>query len=77
VPVDLDQVETNFVQVDVAPLGLERGDAIARLQAAGVGVSATPHPTVFRAVTHLEIDDADLARASGVILEALLAPVPS
>jgi threonine aldolase len=74
-PVDLDQVETNFVQVDVAPLGLERTDAIARLQAAGVGVSATPHPTVFRAVTHLEIDDDDIARASELVPEALLAPV--
>ena len=76
VAVDVEQVETNFVQVDVAPLGLDRADAIARLQAAGVGVSATPHPTVFRAVTHLEIDDDDIARASELIPEALLAAVP-
>jgi threonine aldolase len=75
VPVDLEQVETNFVQVDVAPLALERADAIARLQAAGVGVSATPHPTVFRAVTHLEIDDDDVARAAELIPGALLAAV--
>ena len=75
VPVDLEQVETNFVQVDVAPLGLERSDAIARLQAAGVGLSSTPHPTVLRAVTHLEIDDDDITRASELIPEALLAPV--
>jgi hypothetical protein len=61
--------------VDVAPLGLERADAIARLQAAGIGVSATPHPNVFRAVTHLEIDDDDIVRASQLIPEALLAPV--
>jgi threonine aldolase len=74
-PVDLDQVETNFVQVDVASLGVDRADAIGRLQAAGVGVSATPHPTVFRAVTHLEIDDDAIARASDLIPEALLAPV--
>ena len=76
VPVELEQVETNFVQVDVAPLGLERADAIARLQVAGVGVSSTPHPTVLRAVTHLEIDDDDIARASELIPEALLAAVP-
>jgi threonine aldolase len=76
VPVDLGQVETNFVQVDVAPLGLERAEAIVRLQAVGVRVSATPHPTVLRAVTHLEIDDDDIARASELIPEALLAPVP-
>ena len=76
VPVDLEQVETNFVQVDVAPLGLERAEAIAQLQAVGVGVSSTPHPTVLRAVTHLEIDDDDIARASELIPEALLAAVP-
>ena len=75
VPVDLEQVETNFVQVDVAPLGLERGEAIARLQSVGVGLSPTPHPTVLRAVTHLEIDDVDITRASELIPEALLAAV--
>ena len=74
-PVDLEQVETNFVQVDVARLGLERADALARLQSVGVGLSATPHPTVLRAVTHLEIDDEDIARASELIPEALLAAV--
>ncbi len=72
VPVDLEQVETNFVQVDLGPLGLERGDALARLQAAGVGLSSTPHPDVVRAVTHLEITDEDIARASGLIPDALL-----
>ena len=75
VPVDLEQVETNFVQVNVQPLGLERGEAIARLQAVGVGLSSTPHPTVLRAVTHLEIDDEDITRASELIPEALLAPM--
>jgi threonine aldolase len=75
VPVDLDQVETNFVQVDVAPLGLERAEALARLQAAGVGLSATVHPTVMRAVTHLEVTDEDISRASELIPETLLAGV--
>ena len=28
VPVDLEQVETNFVQVDAAPLGLTRAEAM-------------------------------------------------
>ena len=74
VPVDLDQVETNFVQIDVAPLGLERADAFARLQAAGVGLSATIHPTVMRAVTHLEITDEDIAQAAELVPEALLVP---
>ncbi len=75
VPVDLDQVETNFVQIDVAPLGLDRAEALARLQAAGVGLSGTIHPTVMRAVTHLDLTDEDVSRASELIPEALLARV--
>ena len=70
--VDLDQVETNFVQVDVAPLGIKRSDALARLQAVGVGLSTTPHPTVIRAVTHLELTDEDIALASERIPDTLL-----
>jgi threonine aldolase len=75
VPVDLEQVETNFVQIDAARLGLDRADALARLAAAGVGLSTTIHPTVMRAVTHLDVTDDDIARASEVIPEALLAGV--
>src|SRR5205823_12919992 len=33
VPVDLDQVETNFVQVDVGPLGITREEALDRMKA--------------------------------------------
>ena len=62
-PVDLEQVETNFVQLDVAALGLGRDDALARLREAGVGLSSTIHPTVIRAVTHLDVDDAAIDRA--------------
>jgi threonine aldolase len=72
VPVDLAQVETNFVQIDLAPLGLDRGDALSRLREAGVGLSATIHPTVIRAVTHLEITDADIEGAAELIPVALL-----
>ncbi len=63
VPVDLDRVETNFVQVDVGLLGLTAGDALAALKANGVGLSATIHPTVIRAVTHLHIGDEDIELA--------------
>ena len=73
IPVDLAQVETNFVQVDVAGLGLQRADALTRLANAGVGLSATIHPPVIRAVTHLGVTDADIARAAELIPEALLA----
>jgi len=75
VPVDLEQVETNFVQIDAARLGFDRADALARLSAAGVGLSTTIHPTVMRAVTHLDVTDDDIERASELIPEALLARV--
>ena len=69
--VDLEQVETNFVQIDVAPLALARAEALARLRDAGVGLSATIHPTVLRAVTHLGITDEDVDRAAELIPHAL------
>jgi threonine aldolase len=75
VSVDLEQVETNFVQIDAAQLGFDRADALARLVAAGVGLSTTIHPTVMRAVTHLDVTDDDIERASELIPEALLASV--
>jgi threonine aldolase len=71
VPVDLEQVETNFVQVDVGALGLDAGDALARLAEQGVGLSLTPHPGVLRALTHLDIDDEDIDIASERIPKAL------
>jgi len=77
VPVDLEQVETNFVQIDAAELGLARADALARLQHAGVGLSGTIHPTVMRAVTHLDVGDDDIERAAELIPQALFDRVPS
>ena len=74
-PVDLDQVETNFVQLDVAALGLGRDDALARLREAGVGLSSTIHPTVIRAVTHLDLDDEAIDRAIELAPAALGARV--
>ena len=70
-PVDLEQVETNFVQLDVAPLGLDREHALALLRERGVGLSATIHPTVARAVTHLDVDDDDIDRAIELVPAAL------
>jgi threonine aldolase len=68
VKVDLDQVETNFVQIDVGP---ERADAIERMKEHGVLVSTTVHPTVVRAVAHLDITDADVETAIAAIPAAL------
>jgi len=74
-PVDLGQVETNFVQLDVGALGLGRDDALARLREAGVGLSSTIHPTVVRAVTHLDLDDGAIDRAIELAPQALGARV--
>ena len=71
-PVDLEQVETNFVQLDVAALGFDRDHALALLRDAGVGLSSTIHPTVARAVTHLDVDDDDIERAVELATGALL-----
>jgi threonine aldolase len=70
-PVDLEQVETNFVQLDVGPLGLTREDALRLLREAGVLLSTTVHPTVLRAVTHLDVGDEDVERAREAIPRAL------
>jgi threonine aldolase len=70
-PVDLDQVETNFVQLDVGRLGLDRSEARRRLDDRGVGLSSTVHPTVMRAVTHLDVSDEDIDRAIELIPQAL------
>ena len=71
VPIDLEQVETNFVQVDVGPLGLDPSEALERLAQQGVGLSMTVHPTILRAVTHLDVDDDDVGRAVELIPRAL------
>ena len=76
VPIELGRIETNFVQIDVGPLGLDRAEALERLRDVGVGLSATIHPTVIRAVTHLELTDDDIEQAADLIPAALLAPVP-
>jgi threonine aldolase len=71
VPIDLDQVETNFVQIELAPLGLSTAEALERLAQQGIGLSMTPHPTRLRAVTHLDVDDDDIERALELIPRAL------
>jgi threonine aldolase len=71
-PVDLEQVETNFVQLDVAPLGLSRNEALDRMRdSAEILLSTTVHPTVLRAVTHLDVTDEDIDAAIDGIPRAL------
>jgi len=71
VPVDPDAVETNFVQVDAGALGLDTGEAVARLADAGVALSGTIRPGVLRAVTHLDVGDDDVERALELVPRAL------
>src|SRR2546423_1373416 len=66
--VDLGQVETNFVQIDVGP---GRAGAIDRMKERGVLVSTTLPPTVVRAVTHLDITDEDIETALEAIPSVL------
>jgi threonine aldolase len=61
-------VETNFVQIDVGP---DRAGALAGLREQGVMLSTTIHPTVVRAVTHLDVTDADIDAAIDGIPRAL------
>jgi threonine aldolase len=72
VPIDLERVQTNFVQIDVGALGWSPREALAALEAAGVLLSGTVHATVVRAVTHLDVDDADVERALELLPQALL-----
>ena len=70
-PVEPEDVETNFVQIDLAPLGLTQANALERLHQAGVGLSGTVHPTRLRAVTHLDVTDEDIERAIEIAPQAL------
>jgi threonine aldolase len=71
VPVDLARVQTNFVQIDVGALEHSSRDALALLADAGVLLSGTVRPTVIRALTHLDIEDADIDRAIEIVPRAL------
>jgi len=70
-PVELEQVETNFVQLDIGALGLGRDEALGRLRDGGVGLSSTIHPAIVRAVTHLDVSDDDIDRAIELVPRAL------
>jgi threonine aldolase len=76
-PIDLAQVQTNFVQLDVGAIGLARDAALTTLRNGGVGLSSTIHPTIVRAVTHLDVDDDDIESAIELAPRALGAGVPA
>jgi threonine aldolase len=70
-PVDLDQVETNFVLLDVGRRGLPADEAVARLRAEGVLLSFGTRKDVLRAVTHLDVSAAHIEQAIERIPRAL------
>ena len=74
-PVELDRVETNFVQLDTSRLGLSQSETIAALRDTGVLLSPTLGDTHIRAVTHLDLDDSDIDRAIDLVPDALGAHV--
>jgi threonine aldolase len=71
--VDVEQVETNFVLVDAGALGLGADDAVARLRGEGVLLSFAARRDLLRAVTHLDVSEADVDVAIERIPRALTA----
>ncbi len=68
VEVELDRVQTNFVQIPLHDLTVH--EALERLRAGGVLLSETG-PSRLRALTHLDVTDEDVDRAVELIPEAL------
>jgi threonine aldolase len=69
-PVDLELVQSNFVQIDVRSLGLTEDEALERIRERGVLLSQTK-PGVLRAVTHLDVTGDDVERALEAVPLAL------
>jgi threonine aldolase len=72
-PVDVEAVETNFVGIDVASVGVDAREARARIAEEGVQVGLL-RPGVLRVATHLGVGDDDIERASELIPRALGVP---
>ncbi len=74
--IDLEDVETNIVFFDVGGAGVTAKEAVARLAERGVRMGATGR-TLIRAVTHLDVSQAEIERSVEIAQEVLgKAPVP-
>jgi threonine aldolase len=71
VPVDLERVQSNFVQLDVGAMGLGEWEAVELLAERGIALSRTMRPGVLRAVTHLDLTDDDIAEAAETVPSTL------
>src|ERR687891_229135 len=69
-PVDVDAVETNFVGLETAPLGLSVDEARASIAEQGVLVGVL-RPGVLRIATYLGVTDDDVDSATEAIPRAL------
>jgi len=74
-PVDPEAVETNFVGLEVEPLGMTTEEATERIAAEGVLVGWL-RPGVLRLATYLGITDGDIDDALAAIPRALAVRVP-
>jgi threonine aldolase len=70
--VDVADVETNIVVLDLTEFGLAAGDVAARARAEGVLVSVLG-PSTIRLVTHLDVDAKACERAGNVLARVLAA----
>jgi threonine aldolase len=75
-PVDPSATETNFVALEVEPLGISVEEAQARMEAAGV-LSGWLRPGVVRLATYLGIEDDDVDAAVAAISSALAVRAPA
>jgi threonine aldolase len=75
-PVDVDAVETNFIGIDVASIGVDSKEARTRLKDAGVLVGQL-RPGVLRVALHLGVTDDDVDQALELIPRGLGALVPA
>jgi threonine aldolase len=75
-PVDVDAVETNFIGIDVASIGVDSKEARARLKDAGVLVGQL-RPGVLRVALHLGVTDDDVDQALELIPRGLGARGPA
>lgn len=70
-PVDRDQIETNFVLIRVGEMGLPVPEALSRLAEKGVLLSPSARRETLRAVTHLDVNHGDIEQATVAICGAL------
>lgn len=70
IAIDVAHVDTNLVFFDVTETGLTAAEVVARLLARGVRMGANTR-TRIRAVTHLDVTQADVERAVAIAQEVL------